>query len=406
MMSKSINFILKITVLLFCSIFPIAVHAQLEQKQAFLFKEDLLDQFSYQFYTQIFSNVTQPANSALNANNRFEISRYSLGTDLRLDLFFESEAFDISLKPRLEIHANNWKDGFVKGDDEIFIDSYIYETAITLKFDHDLFASYGRENLQWGPSSLLSPSNPFNHSNNQNTPNREMQGMDYAKLIWVPSYNFSASFIANTGVGRFKQLGDKFINTFDNEFKHTYAFKFDYTGNNYYLSLIPSYQKDKEKFRLGYIGQWNLNDAVFLYSEGSVFEKQNDFAVLLGGAYTFVENGTITFEYFYHQNGCTLDPVYRCYAPLSSESLMGIYIRKDYLQLNYYNIDFLNNFDLILRWTYGVNDHSNLASSYIRYNINDNIELFGIFTGVSGGVNDELNGLVDYSITLGIGYSL
>jgi hypothetical protein len=30
-----------------------------------------------------------------------------------------------------------------------------------LRLTECLFVSYGRENLQWGPSALFSPSNPF-----------------------------------------------------------------------------------------------------------------------------------------------------------------------------------------------------------------------------------------------------
>lgn len=385
--------------LIVCAIFPIAeAQSEQEKEQSFSLLQTLQDGFSYRFYTQVFGVAQQPADSSLNANNRFKIPRYTLGTDIRPDLFFESEYIDASLKPRMELRASMWEDGFVEGESQTDVEFFIYEGAVTLKFNNEVFVSYGRENLQWGPSSLLSPSNPFNPNNNQNTPATEMQGMDYAKLSWVPTFNFSASFLANTGAGRLNQLGK--------EFHNTYALKLDYTGDNFYLSLIPSYQEHGEEFRLGYIGQWNITDALLVYSEGSVFEQRDDFSLLFGGAYTFEFGGTLALEYFHHDKGCTLEPVSLCLTPAYEDSPVGTYLRKDYLQFKYYDVELFDNINLMLRWTYGVNDHSNFAVGYVQYGLGDNFQLFGIVTGGIGGYNGELSGYVDYSVTLGVGYSL
>jgi hypothetical protein len=47
----------------------------------------------------------------------------------------------------------------------------------------NLYLSYGRENLQWGPSYLFSPSNPFFHDNGRSNPKKEIPGMDFARLV-------------------------------------------------------------------------------------------------------------------------------------------------------------------------------------------------------------------------------
>lgn len=389
----------KIFLLIICAVSPVA-QAQLKQEKDSLpsFLQSFQDGLSYRLYTQVFGVAQQPASSSLNINNRFKIPRYTLGSDIRLDLFFESEYVDVSLKPRMELRAREWNDGFSKGGSQTDIDFFIYEGEVTLKLSNELFASYGRKNLQWGPSSLLSPSNPFNPNNNQNTPATEMQGMEYAKLSWVPTYNFSASFLANTGSGRLDQLGK--------EFQNTYALKLDYTGNDYYLSFIPSYQEHREKFRLGYIGQWNLTDALLVYSEGSVFEQQGDFSLLFGGAYTLEEGGTLAMEYFHHEKGCTLEPISLCLTPRYKDQSVGNYLRKDYLQFKYYDVELFDNINIMVRWTYGLNDHSNFAVGYVQYGLGDNYQLFGIVTGGVGGYNDELNGILDYSVTVGLDYSL
>ncbi len=353
--------------------------------------------FSYRFYTQLFGTIQQPADSALNANNRFELPRYSLGLDVRPDLYANYEYVEAILKPRMELRANQWEDGIVDGQSQTDVDFFIYEGSLTLKFANQVFASYGRENLQWGPSAMLSPSNPFNPNNNQNNPVTEMQGMDFAKLIYVPDLRFSASFLANTDVGRFQLFG--------REFHNTYALKLDYTGNDYYLSLIPSYQEQGEKFRLGYIGQWNVTDAILVYSEGSVFEQRDDFSMLFGGSYTFEAGGTVTLEYFHHEKGCTLEPVSLCLTPAYEDDFVGTFIRKDYLQFQYYDVEIFDSFNMVLRWTHGLNDHSNFAVGYLQYELGDNFQLFSVVSGSIGGSGDELSGLLDYSVTLGAGYT-
>ena len=392
-------FLSKIIILILCTMSPV-LQAQTKQnkEEPFSFVHILQDGFSYRFYTQVFAVAQQPADSSLNVNNQFNIPRYTLGSDIRPDFFFKSEQIDASLKPRIQLRADKWQDGFSRGEHQTDADFFIYEGSLSFNLNNKLFASYQRENLQWGPSSLLSPSNPFNPNNNQNSPSTEMQAMDYAKLTWVPTINFSASFLANTGAGRLEQFG--------NEFHKTYAFKFDYTGNDYYLSMIPSYQENGEKFRLGYIGQWNVNDAFLVYSEGSIFEQDDDFSLLLGGTYTFEAGGTVALEYFHHDKGCTLEPVSLCFTPLYEDKPIGTFIRKDYLQVNYYDVELFDNFNLMLRWTHGLNDHSNIAVTYLQYDLDDNFQLFGVATGAIGGYDDELSSFIDYSITLGIGYSL
>ncbi len=372
-------------------------NANAEQDQSSELFQSLQDSLSYRFYMQGFGIAQQPADSALNANNRFKVPRYTLGVDVRPELFFDSHYVAAVLKPRMQLRANQWEDGFVKGQSQTDIDFFIYEGSLTLKFDNELFASYGRENLQWGPSALLSPSNPFNPNNNQNTPTTEMQGMDYAKLIWVPTYNFSASFLANTDVGRFE--------LFDRQFHNTYAVKLDYTGDDYYLSLIPSYQEQAEKFRLGYIGQWNVTDALLLYTEGSIIERRGDFSLLFGGAYTLEAGGTLTLEYFHHENGCTLEPASLCLTPLYDDKPVGTFLRKDYLEFQYYEVEIFDSMDFVMRWTHGLNDNSDFAVGYLQYHVDDKIQLFSVVSGGIGGYGDELSGLIDYSIQLGAGYS-
>ena len=115
--------------------------------------------------------------------------------------------------------------------------------------------------MQWGPSFLYSPSNPFFFDNGRSNPYMEVAGMDFARLVVVPHMLWTASFIANTDQGR-----NTLIST--DPFKETYAVKIDYTGNQNYASLIVSQKDDKNT--VGYFGGWTVTDALLLYSEGSM----------------------------------------------------------------------------------------------------------------------------------------
>ena len=77
---------------------------------------------------------------------------------------------------------------------QVFVNEWFFRYRLTDRF----FASYGRENLQWGPSFLISPSNPFIERNGKNNPYLEVPGLDYAKINWIVDSSWSAQLIANT----------------------------------------------------------------------------------------------------------------------------------------------------------------------------------------------------------------
>ena len=194
----------------------------------------------------------------------------------------------------------------------------------------NLFVSYGRENLQWGPSFLFSPSNPFFQDNGRRNTYLEVPGMDFGRLVWMPASVWSLSFIANTDEGLNKTTGPgAFLSSAPPPpFERTYTIKADYTGREAYASLILSRRADDENL-LGFYGGWTVSDAVLLYTEGVVSQGSRglypvedrfspfgasmaqahehssslDPVMLLGGSYTFESKGILTLEYAYYGPG-------------------------------------------------------------------------------------------------------
>ena len=149
--------------------------------------------------------------------------------------------------------------------------------------------------------------------------------MDYGRLVWIPSSTWSLSWIANTDEGR---------QEFFKHFEPTYALKLDYTGEEKYFSLIPSYretndaQRQPHEWRLGFFGGWSASDALLLYMEGNVLvdledetgsnrqpatfdQEEGDTDILAGLSYTFQMGPTVSLEYYHNSGGCT-GPIHEC----------------------------------------------------------------------------------------------
>ena len=88
---------------------------------------------------------------------------------LKPDLSLVREDWLVSVKPRFELSLKHYE---IRGVSDENTDSKadIPEFMIRRSLTEYLFLSYGRENLQWGPSFLYSPSNPFFSDNEKKKP--------------------------------------------------------------------------------------------------------------------------------------------------------------------------------------------------------------------------------------------
>ncbi|MDY7036602.1 MAG: hypothetical protein SV375_10645, partial [Thermodesulfobacteriota bacterium] len=301
-------------------IFPTNKALAVEGETAPIDLEEIKEGFNYTFKSLGYINIQDPADSTLNPDNDFlKIPRHQFNFELRPDLSLELRRLKLVVKPRLTIEHQRWEDGHREGDHDTDDDWYINEWLISLRLFDGLFASYGRENLQWGPSYLISPSNPFFRDNGKSNPKREIPGMDFARLVWVSNNSFSASFIANTHEGRQEFLAD---------FEPTYALKIDHTNDRKYASVVASY-REEDRARLGAYAGWTVSSALMIYGEASVSqgtdglypvkdpgtpfgismrplkddENSPEGIVLLGGSYTFEIGPTLTAEYIFNSAG-------------------------------------------------------------------------------------------------------
>jgi hypothetical protein len=409
-------------------------------------QKTLSEHFSFDFRILTYGITQELAHSSQNAGINFlQIPHYLADMEIRPDLRLNIDPLELSVKPRMRLEYNVWREGNRKGESQWVDDWYINEWLARLKVLQNLFISYGRENLQWGPSFLFSPSNPFFEDNGRRNPYLEVPGMDFGRLVWIPGSSWTISFIANTDEGWNKPISP-------DPFEKTYTLKVDYTGRENYGSMILSYKEDSQT-SLGFFGGWTISDAILLYGEGviaqgskALYPKEDSSpfgasmqklykddhtikpVLLAGGSYTFGINGTLTLEYSYHSPGYSDAEADRYYSlrrkaaeairfgglvSASGQMTLGQtvntrlrFLRKNYALIQYTQNNIKNSIDLVLRWTQNLDDGSGQFTGLVTYSLGNHLELFSVGTVMAGGKDTEFRSILDYQWMIGLKYTL
>jgi len=421
---------------------PLIAHPKLSA-----FSQELSEGFSYEFRILATETVSEVSDSALNPVNILEIPKYTFNLNLRPDFYLNYRKLKLMAKPRNIMTWSRFEDGFRDGDSDWDNELFVNEWLAGLQLTNSLFVSYGRENLQWGPSILLSPSNPFFLDNGLRNPKLEVRGQDFARMVWVPSLTWSISAIANTGEG---------ANDLIEDFEPAYALKIDYTGYRNYFSIIPSYREEDRAY-LGVFGGWTVMDGLLLYAEASTsqgtdvlypvetgrttpsgvpiirLEQTEDDSnsletvALFGASYTFEMGPTLTLEYLYNGPGYDdeqadlvtdfVTEVGRVLAILPPNLVLNFFdlnnfidiglplFRRHYLNLQYQHQRIWNDFSLGLRYTLNLDDYSSQLIPIALYDLTDHTQAFVVGTQNFGDEDDEFRLFVDYSWFLGMQYT-
>ena len=410
------------------------------------FPSELKEGFSYLLRGLFYGNLQEPSDSPLNPDNYlFQTPTYGLTLGLRPDFSLNFRSLYLSFKPRLYFDWQRWEKGPRKGESDTESDVFINEWLTRLSITDDLFVSYGRENVQWGPSVMVSPSNPFFAENGQANPKREIAGMDFARLVWIQSPALAASIIANTSEGQ---------QDFIAGFEPVYALKVDYTSFKKYGSLVLS-RREGEDPRAGAFAGATVSDAILVYGEASLFKGDNlyhlkkDFEkkipglsnlpdpdcsletlLLLGGSYTFEAGPTLSLEYAYNSAGFSdkdVDLFYRAVGLVSgaleiegllsgftnpSDFISGRslapnfkFLRRNYVMVQYSQTQIANLLDLALRYTYEIDGSSSRITVIAACNVGDRVQLFMVGNQGLGPKEGEYRIAADASIMVGIEYT-
>lgn len=324
-----------------------------------------------------------PAEVSLNENNLLNIPEYTLINEFRPEASIDHERLYLQVEPRFVAMREYVEDGMLADVERSKTETYIHEWIAQFFLTENLSISYGREDLQWGPSYLLSPSNPFDSRNGKSQPKTEVDAADFARITWTPNANWAITGIANIDDGRKEYRVNELIRQ---DFRDLYALKIDYLFNRGHLSMIASTTADSEDQddRLGYYISYNATDALITYTEGSLSEGDEE--ILAGSTYTFESGISLSAEYFYNSSGIT-DPIpadglelqtFEDYI-LSFPNREG-FVRQNYGLIQIYKNDAFRSLDLLLRYTHNLDDSSRTLLGHLEFDILDNLGFFASAT--------------------------
>jgi hypothetical protein len=159
------------------------------------FLKELTEGFSYEFRVLANTKVTDVSDSTANPLNVLGIPKYTFQLDVRPDFYLNYRRLSLMAKPRDILTWVRIEGGARDNENDWDSDVFVNEWLVGLQPLDSLFFSYGRENLQWGPSYLTSPSNPFFRDNGLRNPKREIRGQDFGRLVWIPSMSCHGAFL-------------------------------------------------------------------------------------------------------------------------------------------------------------------------------------------------------------------
>lgn len=368
-----------------------------------------------------------PTLGSLNPDNRvLDLPRQTSEAEVRLDLTAQWGRLLLTAKPRVRLTRDRWQDGPNAGETEGDEETLLLEGAARWRLHDTLFVSFGRENLQWGPGQLVNPSNPFFAENGRENPVREIAGMDFLRVVWLPSYEWTVSWITNTGRGEGDLDG--------RDWHPSHALKVEYVGYEANGGLLVHAGPDEETSVRAY-GKWTASDALLLYGEASLQKgskalypadgppplgvtladvRDDDPAILpftlAGASYTLEAGPTLTLEYVFNGEGYHDRDADRFFdlahgsarlveAGLASADPDGLplrlrLLRRHYLFAQYLHSEIADRFTVLLRWTQNLDDRSGLATGFFEWNLSDRWRLFSFAAYGSGGNRDEFGSAV------------
>jgi hypothetical protein len=367
----------------------------------------LADELRAGFYSRVnvfgFALYQQPADTLVNFVNVLSLPRSQEELDFRPDFNLKWRQVEFDLKPRAQWSRNRTYYVDVLQFDTHQDRAYINEGSVRYRIGDRLIVSYGRENLQWGPSALLSPSNPFNASNGRNNPNLELPGLDYARAIYVVSTALTVSLIANTGRGRLDPI---------NHYRKASAAKIDYTADGHFVSLVLSHAQG-EGNRAGAFAGWDVSDALSVHAEGSVGQRpegasagKHDRELLVGATYTFERGATVSAEYFQRGDGCTGLALQACLLLRASfVDPVRPLVRRRYAMLQYADTKIAGKLNVSLRAVRNLDDQSSQALLNLEYELGGHWQLYAIPTVYHGRRDSEFGSLLQKSLFVGAAYT-
>lgn len=402
---------------------------------------ELASGFDAEMKISAYGQQVKPSDSRLNPDNRFlKLSQSKAQVELRPELGLDFRRLALDVSPRLKGGWQRWESSPDENETDTDLESNLIYWRARLRALESVYISYGRENLQWGPSYLYSPSNPFFKDNGKQNPHLEIDGMDFARLVWLESDSVTISLIHLAGPGLQEFASDSF--------SQTTALKIDFVGDSMTLGTIVS-RNFEDHQQIGAWGTWIASEGLLIYGEGALVRgtfgryprhSENVFGLALartnqranqwfpsalgGAAYTFYFGPTFVIEYLYYGPGYVndqaedydrlLNTAKKAFISQGPDTSLGAqtlgfaadkglrFLRQNYLLLQVHQSEVGNVFDYALRWTQNLDDGSGQLTLNGDLFVSDHVNLFSVSLFNFGRNQTEFKEIMDYSQMLGI----
>jgi hypothetical protein len=330
-------------------------------------------------------------------------------SNLRADLRASPwEFLDLELKPRYDCSYRIWEQGARDGESAWKESGYLNGWLIQANLWDQLALAYAREEMQWGPSYLTSPSNPFRNGNSRNLPQIELPGMDFVKAIWTPDAHWSVSAMACVDDGYANPLPLAEAGVPENvrdaiAFRRAAALKTDYTAETCTFSLNGSVNQDHDP-RAGAYASWNATQAILAYGEAGA-GPDGDLDYLVGASYTFGDGGTLAAEFF-HNGISRREQAAGLARPIAPVGPFAGSLQHDYTLWQYHKGEIFRRVDVTLRWIHAIDDGSDRLAGAVECALGDHATLVGDVVADFGSRRKEFGQLTAYIVLAGVKLSL
>ncbi|MEI6971791.1 MAG: hypothetical protein WCL44_09770 [bacterium] len=353
---------------------------------------EVAEGFHYTCRVLNFGETLDLRENGVNIGNALGMADRRLETDLRLDVSEEIGGGCLSAKPRVDMRWCEREPGVALLGDIMEPDTfYVNEWLARWRMADGFCISYGRENLQWGPAMLVSPSNPFGSENGRNAPRMEVAGSDFGRAVLTLNSTWSVSLIANTDPGRRIVFG---------EFTDTYAVKVDACISGQSMSIIASGHERGGPSRVGGFWTWNATEDIVTYLEAGV--QEDDPEMLAGCSYSLAGGSIVAAEYMYNGGGDSDRDLLWLVPPQQYPEYRESLLRKNYLLFQYTNMTGPWDVELTVRWILNLDERTHRVVMTVERGWGDAAKIFmsGIFN--SGDEDAEFGGVIQSSAIAGM----
>lgn len=397
--------------------------------------------FSYSGQTLLYATEIDPQSpSDFNPVNALaQLPKRQVTAELRLDLSGSAGPCQGNLRLRGRHTTSTDDEGVadVDGDTQWFVNTGAARCTIGSR----LFASVGRDVLQWGSGFYASPSNPFYFETGRTDPIRELYGKDNWQVGGYINPTLVVTLIRNFRDGR--QQPDK------TSFSPATALKIDGVGDVASGGIVVSRTDDGIR-RIGGYGTYIYSKAVVLYADAAYgqglrgwypaaggsaldwrlerrrFDRSDTaYTALIGGAYTFESGWTGTVEFLTGNEGYDRSERNAYEAAVSQAAaafsaggaataeaarLLGTalapgvpYLGGNVMFLQMSRNEWNDKGDLSLRWTESLSPGRGGTFSFsAAYYLSGNVQAFAVGAFNTGGESSDFGQLLRYSALAGI----